>query len=159
MLVSICLENVVPLTGGFIASALDAWAVQAQLPNLHSLQDIGHQTEGPCIGVDAIYFLEELHYRQKESLAPFLGALSPSTEREVVKAIQDLESSGCKVYFFFNGLNTYFDEDSTAISSTTIAKYARGAESYNSGKFKSASEQIKVLGMSGIKMLQAGMIY
>lgn len=142
-----------------IASAFDAWAVQAQLPNIHSLQDIGHQTEGPCIGVDAIFFLEELQFRQKEPLAPHLGAFSSSSEREVVRAIQDLESSGCKVYFFFNGLDTNFDEDSTVASSIIDAKNARGIESYNPSKLKSASQQFKVLGMTGMTEVNKGTIY
>jgi hypothetical protein len=132
----------------FAVPSFDSWAAEAQLPNTQSLKGIGDPEEGPIFGIDAAYYLEELRYPAKEPLVPALGGFPMTLEATITKAVKDIESCGCKLYFYFDGLDSKFTEPSFSATSNASSTNARAFEVYEMGNAEGAIEHFKHSGLA-----------
>lgn len=125
------------------------WATEVQLPNTQALRNIGESGEGPIIGIDASHYLEELRYPAKEPLVPALGGYPMTLEATVVKAVNDIESCGCKLYFFFDGLESNHSSSILSNSVKGSLSVSRAFQIYEVGDAEGAIDQFKVSGSLG----------
>ena len=126
--------------------AFDNWAKQAQLPNTQDLEDFGNLEEPPFIGVDAGYFLEGVYQSlTEEFLTAGLGGFPSTLESEIEKAVDTIESFGCKLHFVFDGLQTNFDEPKF---NNSISQNIAGAfKDYEMRDFKQANQKLSSSGI------------
>ena len=127
----------------FEVPVFDSWAAAAQLPVTQSLKDIGEPGSGPVIGVDANHYLEELRYPAKEPLVAALGGFPLAFETLVTRGVRDIESCGCKLYFFFDGLDSGLNETPFTASVHAASVNARAFSVYEMGNASGAIDHFK----------------
>ena len=113
-----------------------------------SLKNLGDAGQGPVIGVDAAYYLEELRYPTKEPLVAALGGFPMAFEAMITRGIKDIESCGCKLYFFFNGLDSGLNDTPFATSVHAASVNSRAFSVYEMGNATGAIEHFKHSGSS-----------
>jgi len=67
---------------------------------------------GPVVGVDAAHFLERFRHPSKEPLVPALGGFPKGLEGAIEKQVKEIQSVGCKLWFYFDGLECAFETGS-----------------------------------------------
>ena len=125
----------------------DSWAAAAQLPAVQPLKSIGDMGEGPIIGVDATYYLEDLRYPTKEPLVAALGGFPLALEAMIARGVKDIESCGCKLYFFFDGLEIGTTDAPFASSVHAASVNSRAFSVYEMGDATGAIEHFKHSGV------------
>ena len=125
----------------------DSWAATAQLPVTQSLKDIGEPGSGPVIGIDANYYLEELRYPAREPLVAALGGFPMAFEALITRTVKEIESCGCKLYFFFDGLDSGLNETPFTSSVHAASVNARAFSVYEMGNASGAIDHFKHSGL------------
>ena len=111
------------------------------------LNQLGDPGQGPIIGVDAAYYLEELRYPTKEPLVAALGGFPLALDAMIARGIKDIESCGCKLHFFFDGLDFASDESPFAASVHAATVNSRAFSVYEMGNATGAIEHFKHSGL------------
>ena len=99
------------------------------------------------IGVDALYYLENLLAAHKEPLLSALGGFPLALETRIVKELREIQSCGAKLYFVFNGLDWGIKDDQFAISIASARQNATAFDIYENDR---AKEAIGVFRESGL---------
>ena len=107
---------------------------------------------GSVIGVDAIYYLETLLAAHKEPLLSALGGFPLALENTVKKELDDIQSSGLKLHFVFNGLDFGIKDDPLRPSVKAAQANAQAFETYESDRAQEAIEIFRTSGMMFEKM-------
>ena len=102
---------------------------------------------GSVIGVDALYYLENLLVANKEPLMSALGGYPLTLEAKIVKELKEIESSGAKLQFVFNGLEWGIKDDHFAASMASARANATAFEIYENDR---AQEAIGIFRKSGL---------
>ena len=98
------------------------------------------------IGVDAAYYLEELRYPAKEPLVAALVGFPMTLENIGTRGIKDIESCVCKLYFYFEGLDSGLEESPFAASIQASEVNSRAFSVYEVGNAAGAIDQFKKSG-------------
>ena len=99
------------------------------------------------IGVDALYYLENLLAAHKEPLLSALGGFPLALETRIVKELREIQSCGAKLHFVFNGLDWGIKDDHFAISIASARQNATAFDIYENDR---AKEAIGVFRESGL---------
>ena len=110
---------------------------------------------GSVIGVDAIYYLETLLAAHKEPLLSALGGFPLALENTVKKELDDIQSSGLKLHFVFNGLDFGIKDDPFRPSIKAAQANAQAFETYESDRAQEAIEIFRTSGMMFEKNVKA----
>jgi len=101
---------------------------------------------GSIIGVDATYYLEVLLAAHKEPLLSALGGLPLALENTIKKELDDIQSSGLRLHFVFNGLGFGTKDDPFRYSVQAAEANARAFEIYESDNAQAAIEIFRASG-------------
>ena len=112
------------------------------------LQGIGQLGEEPIIAVDAAHYLEQYRFPAKEPLVTALGGFPTNLEAVITKDINEIESFGCKVFFFFDGLDLAPEDDPYGPSMEAMSTNSRAFNVYEQGDAVGAINDFKQSGMS-----------
>ena len=82
------------------------------------------------IGIDAIYYLENLPENSREPLLSALGGFPFELESVIIKHLNELQSAGLKPHFVFNGLDHGVKDDPFGPSITLARANAAAFEIY-----------------------------
>ena len=129
-------------------ASFDSWAVAAQVPVTQPLQGIGQRGEEPIIAVDAAHYLEQYRFPAKEPLVTALGGFPMNLEAVITKDVHEIESFGCKLFFFFDGLDYGPDDDPYGTSMEAMATNSRAFDVYEQGDAVGAINDFKQSGMN-----------
>lgn len=134
-----------PLTD-MVVQYFEDWAAENRLLREDNLSSLGRAENGPLIGVDGVYFLELFRHASKEPLVPALGGFPMALEALIAKRVQEIQSFGCRLWFYFEGLSCAF-EKATVNSSTAAAKTVADAFTiYETGDATKAIEKFRQAG-------------
>ena len=127
-------------------ASFDTWAAAAQLPTVQPLNSIGEPGEEPVIAIDASHYLEQYRFPAKEPLVTALGGFPMNLEAVITKDIHEIESFGCKVFFFFNGLDYGPEDDPFGASIKAVATNTKAFAVYEEGDALGAINDFKQSG-------------
>ena len=122
------------------------WAANVHLLATQSLKGLGEAGEGPIIGVDASYYLEQMRHPSREPLVAALGGFPLNLENVIIREIKDIQSGGCKLCFVFDGLDYGFDDAPFSASIESMGANSRAFHIYERGE---AQEAINIFKQSG----------
>ena len=105
---------------------------------------------GSVIGVDAIYYLENLLAVHKEQLLSALGGFPLALEQKIVKELGDIQSCGIKLHFVFNGLEWGIKDDPFSASMATARANANAFDIYERDHAKEAIGVFRESGCHGL---------
>lgn len=102
---------------------------------------------GSVIGIDALYYLENLLASHKEPLLSALGGFPLALEERILKELGEIQSCGIKLEFVFNGLDWGIKDDHFAAS---IASARANTTAFDIYEKDQAKEAIAVFRESGL---------
>ena len=101
---------------------------------------MGRAEDGPVVGVDAVHFLERFRHPSKEPLVPALGGFPMGLEAFIEKAVREIQSVGCRLWFYFDGLDCAFETPSFGPSISAMNTVSEALSLY-----ETASEAAKAI--------------
>ena len=104
------------------------------------------------IGIDAAYYLDQFRFPAKEPLVTALGGFPMYLETVITKEINELQSCGVKVYFYFDGMDSSFDDSPFSASMDAMATNSRAFGTYEQGDAIGAIDTFKQSGQHGKRM-------
>lgn len=130
---------------------MDAWAQQDYVEYTCPLQELspkGPEVKGsPRIGIHAGYFIEQYYTPlKKEPLVPALGGNPLGIEAWLVRQVRDIESTGCRVHFYFDGLNCKSDDVPIERSGISARLVSEAFDIYEASEASRAIERFRQAG-------------
>ena len=125
------------------------WAEERKLLVTSPFADICNVDTGPVIGIHASYYLEQFRQPAKEPLVAALGGSPLNLETLITTEIKEMQKMGCKFWFFFDGLDCRFDDDSAPFEAS-ISAMDTGAQAfqlYDAGNAVGAIDTFKRSGL------------
>lgn len=102
----------------------------------------------PVLAIEASYFMDQFLHPQKEPLVPALGGFPMALEGQIVKKVRDIEATGCKIWFYFDGLKGAWEQVPITRSTHSAKLVAEAFEIYEASEAVKAIETFKQSGMS-----------
>ena len=87
-----------------------------------------------------------MRHPSREPLVAALGGFPLNLENIILRDIKDIQSGGCKLIFFFDGLDFGFDDAPFSASIESMAANSRAFQIYERGE---AQEAINIFKQSG----------
>lgn len=122
------------------------WVAETRLVREDSLSALGRSENGPVIGIDAACFLERFRHPSKEPLVPALGGFPMALGSLIAKQVHEIESFGCKLWFYFDGLECAFENHSFTTSINTNKIVADAFTIYETGDALKAMDKFRQAG-------------
>ena len=117
---------------------------------MQPLSSIAEPGEEPVIAIDAAYYLEQYRFPAKEPLVTALGGSPMNLEAVITKDIHEIESFGCKTFFFFDGLDCGPDEGHFGPSVDAMSVNTKAFAVYEQGDAVGAINDFKQSGISSL---------